>query len=60
MADAANDSNGLRAFLAERKSSAVNPNNPPRKRSHPFDQQACEQGNLVERMASASKLGGVS
>jgi putative transposase len=50
MADAGYDSNGLRAFLAERKTSAVIPNNPTRKGFHPFDKRAYKQRNLVERM----------
>lgn len=50
VADAAYDSNGLRAFLAELGTSPVIPNNPTRKRFHPFDKQAYKQRNLVERM----------
>ena len=37
IADAAYDSDGLRAFLIERGTQPVIPNNPTRKRTHPFD-----------------------
>ena len=39
-ADAAYDSDGLRRFLLERGTVPVIPNNPTRKRTHPFDTQA--------------------
>ena len=50
IADAAYDSNGLRAFLIARGTTPVIPNNPTRKRFHPFDAEAYKQRNLVERM----------
>lgn len=50
MADTAYDSNGLRAFLAERSTAPVIPSNPTRKRFHHFDRQAYKQRNLVERL----------
>lgn len=48
--DAAYDSDGLRQFLLERGTEPVIPNNPTRKRIHPFDAEAYKQRNLVERM----------
>jgi transposase len=50
LADTAYDSNGLRQFLNERGTRPVIPNNPTRKRFHPFDRKAYRQRNLVERM----------
>ena len=49
-ADAAYDSDGLRLFLLERGTVPVIPNNPTRKRRHPFDEIAYRQRNLIERM----------
>ncbi|KAB0267235.1 IS5 family transposase [Microvirga brassicacearum] len=49
-ADTAYDANGLRQFLAERGTTPVIPNNPTRRRVHPFDRQAYKRRNLVERM----------
>jgi putative transposase len=49
-ADAAYDSDGLRRFLKERGTVPVIPNNPTRKRHHPFDEVAYRQRNLIERM----------
>ncbi len=49
-ADTAYDSNGLRQFLIERGTLPVIPNNPTRKRLHPFDPAAYRQRNLIERM----------
>ena len=49
-ADAAYDSDGLRRFLLERGTVPVIPNNPTRKRHHPFDAIAYRQRNLIERM----------
>ncbi|MFQ5766344.1 MAG: IS5 family transposase, partial [Rhodospirillales bacterium] len=49
-ADAAYDSDGLRQFLMERGTRPVIPNNPTRKRFHPFDAEAYKQRNLIERM----------
>ncbi len=54
-ADTAYDSNGLRQFLAERGTLPVIPNNPTRKRHHPFDPAAYKQRNLIERMFSRLK-----
>ena len=54
-ADTAYDSNGLRQFLAERGTLPVIPNNPTRKRHHPFDAVAYKQRNLIERMFSRLK-----
>jgi transposase len=48
--DAAYDSDGLRQFLIERGTQPVIPNNPTRKRFHPFDADAYKQRNLIERM----------
>jgi putative transposase len=49
-ADTAYDSDGLRRFLLERGTVPVIPNNPTRKRHHPFDEIAYRQRNLIERM----------
>ena len=48
--DAAYDSDGLRRFLLERGTTPVIPNNPTRRRPHPFDEEAYRQRNLIERM----------
>jgi transposase len=48
--DAAYDSDGLRRFLTERGTMPVIPNNPTRKRVHPFDPEAYKLRNLIERM----------
>jgi transposase len=48
--DAAYDSDGLRRFLVEQGTLPVIPNNPTRKRPHPFDEDAYRQRNLIERM----------
>ena len=48
-ADTAYDSNALRQFLLERGTTPVIPNNPTRKRYHPFDRQAYKRRNLIER-----------
>ena len=48
-ADTAYDSNGLRQFLLERGTKPVIPNNPTRKRRHPFDADEYRRRNLVER-----------
>ena len=50
IADTAYDSNGLRQFLSERGTRPVIPNNPTRKRFHPFDAGIYKQRNLIERM----------
>lgn len=49
LADAAYDSNALRAFLAGRGTLPVIPNNPTRKQFHPFDRQAYRARNAIER-----------
>ncbi len=49
IADTAYDSNGLRSFLIERGTQPVVPNNPTRKRPHPFDAVAYKARNAVER-----------
>jgi putative transposase len=48
-ADTAYDSDGLRQFLSERGTIPVIPNNPTRKRFHPFDADAYKLRNIVER-----------
>jgi len=50
LADTAYDSDALRRFLLDRGTLPVIPNNPTRKRCHPFDPQAYRQRNLIERM----------
>ena len=50
IADTAYDSDGLRRFLTGRGTQPVIPNNPTRKRFHPFDADAYKQRNLIERM----------
>lgn len=54
-ADTAYDSNGLRQFLTDRGTLPVIPNNPTRKRHHPFDPTTYKQRNLIERMFSRLK-----
>jgi transposase len=49
-ADTAYDADGLRQFLMERGTIPVIPNNPTRKRIHPFDRDAYRRRNLVERL----------
>ena len=49
-ADTAYDSDAIRRFLIERGTLPVIPNNPTRKRLHPFDAQAYKRRNLIERM----------
>jgi len=49
-ADAAYDSDPLRLFLTERGTCPVIPNNPTRKRLHPFNAEAYKLRNLIERM----------
>jgi putative transposase len=57
-ADAAYDSDGLRRFLLQRDTVLllqrdtvpVIPNNPTRKRHHPFDETAYRQRSLIERI----------
>jgi putative transposase len=50
IADAAYDSDGLRAFLIERGTQPVIPNNPTRKRTHPFDRALYRRRNRIERL----------
>ena len=49
-ADTAHDSDALRLFLIARGTSPVIPNNPTRKRAHPFDRQAYRLRNAIERV----------
>jgi len=49
LADTAYDSDGLRLFLQERGSLPVIPNNPTRKRHHPFDRDLYRGRNRIER-----------
>lgn len=49
LADAAYDSDALRASLIARGTKPVIPNNPTRKRRHPFDRTAYRLRNAVER-----------
>ncbi len=55
IADTAYDSDGLRQFLIELGARPVIPNNPTRKRTHPFDRQAYRKRNAIERMFSQLK-----
>lgn len=55
LADAAYDSDALRQMLIERGTSPVIPNNPTRKRKHPFDKTAYRQRNVIERTFSRLK-----
>jgi transposase len=50
LADTAYDSDALRRFLLDRGTLPVIPNNPTRKRLHPFDDRTYKQRNLIERM----------
>ena len=54
-ADTAYDANGLRQFLTERGTTPVIPNNPTRKRVHPFNRDAYKRRNLIERLFSRLK-----
>ena len=49
LADTAYDSDALRALLWRRGCQPVIPNNPTRKRKHPFDPVAYRQRNVIER-----------
>ena len=49
VADAAYDSDALRRMLIDRGTLPVIPNNPTRKRRHPFDPLAYRMRNLIER-----------
>ncbi len=48
-ADAAYDSNALRSFLIGRGTLPVIPNNPTRKRFHPFNPETYKRRNIIER-----------
>ena len=48
-ADTAYDSDGFRQFLIARGTEPVIPNNPTRKRPHPFDPEKYKRRNLIER-----------
>ena len=48
-ADTAYDSDGLRQFLLEPGTTPVIPNNPTRKRLHPFDAETHKLRNIIER-----------
>lgn len=49
LADAAYDSDGFRRLLLDRDTMPVIPNNPTRKRLHPFDREAYRLRNVIER-----------
>ena len=55
LADAAYDSDALRTRLIARGTNPVIPNNPTRKRKHPFDRCAYRQRNVIERTFSRLK-----
>lgn len=55
LADAAYDSDALRAALLAQGTLPVIPNNPTRKRQHPFDRQAYRLRNVIERTFSRLK-----
>jgi putative transposase len=55
LADAAYDSDALRAALIARGSLPVLPNNPTRKRPHPFDRALYRLRNAVERTVGRLK-----
>ena len=49
IADTAYDSDRLRQYLLARKTVPVMPNNPTRKRKHPFDERPYRRRNIIER-----------
>jgi transposase len=49
LADTAYDSNALRDMLLARGTEPVIPNNPTRKRHHPFDRRRYRHRNIIER-----------
>ena len=57
LAHAGYDSDRLRALLIERGTLPVIPNNPTRKRLHPFDTVAYQQRNLIEQVFCRLKDG---
>jgi len=55
LADAAYDSDALRTRLIDQGATPVIPNNPTRKRKHPFDRRAYRLRNVIERTFSRLK-----
>lgn len=55
LADAAYDSDALRARLIDQGTRPVIPNNPTRKRKHPFDRHVYRLRNVIERTFSRLK-----
>lgn len=55
LADAAYDSDAIRAVLKSRGTLPVIPNNPTRRRFHPFDRKAYRMRNVIERTFSRLK-----
>ena len=55
LADAAYDSDAIRAILKARGTLPVIPNNPTRRRIHPFDRTAYRTRNIIERTFSRLK-----
>ena len=49
LADTAYDSDTFRAWLWRRGCQPIIPNNPTRKRKHPFDPTAYQERNVIER-----------
>ena len=49
LADGAYDSDAFRRLLLDRGTTPVIPNNPTRKRRHPFDRQAYRLRNVIDR-----------
>ena len=59
LADTAYDSDRLRQFLSARSTTPVIPNNPTRKRVHPFDRIAYRARNAIERTVGGSRIGAI-
>lgn len=55
LADAAYDSDAIRSALKSRGTLPVIPNNPTRRRFHPFDRTAYRMRNVIERTFSRLK-----
>lgn len=55
LADAAYDNDAIRSELLLRGTTPVIPNNPTRKRMHPFDRTAYRMRNIIERTFSRLK-----
>lgn len=55
LADAAYDSDAIRAALKARGTLPVIPNNPTRRHFHPFDRKAYRMRNVIERTFSRLK-----